>query len=221
MRWCESACTYKAGEHHERGNCRMPHYYKLILAFLLFASSCASFAADPFTPGFRVPERTDQFEFQPCSACHEYMETNPNPRLLEEAPHYAEVLHGNAHMWCSTCHSLQPGQRDKLKLPSGNLVNMDQGYLVCAQCHNLEYRDWIYGAHGKRIDTWRGDRIILSCMECHNPHLGSGIQPRQPVAPPSVRKGLHKQKRHRYRQHCRHPWNECAQEQNEVTNGEQ
>jgi len=185
-----------------------------VMAILCLALSSAQ-AQVTDMPDFEVPSRVDQFEYQPCMACHEYTEPNPNWRYLEEAPHYATVEHGNAKMWCTQCHSLE--SRDMFVTPSGQLIDMDKGYIVCAQCHNDVYTDWMHGAHGKRIGTWHGKRVIQSCMACHNPHHGPGIQPRRPVAFPGVRQGLghQHQHRHRHQKGCDRSWEPCSQTQSE------
>lgn len=140
---------------------------------------------------FTVLSRENKLEFLPCDSCHQYMESSPTPRLLPEAPHFPELKHGKADIWCTTCHVLD--NREKLRLLSGKLVSFDQAYLVCGQCHAAAYQDWQYGAHGKRVKSWRGERQIYTCAECHNPHVNPGIQPRQPMPPP----GLRAQHRHR------------------------
>lgn len=182
------------------------------LIALMLISICPLHAEETQTPDFQVPSRVDQFQFQPCMACHEYTEANPNWRFLEEAPHYANVEHGNAQMWCTQCHSLE--SRDKFVIPSGKLIEMDKGYIVCAQCHNDVYRDWTYGAHGKRIGNWQGKREIQSCMACHNPHHGPGIKPRHPLPPPGVRKGLKRDQRE-HLQRCKFRWEQCVYEEGE------
>ncbi len=187
----------------------MYRFGKLLLAALLLSVTSAH-AQNPDSPEFEVPSRVNQFEYQPCMACHEYTEPNPNWRFLEMAPHYAEVRHGNAVMWCTSCHSLE--SRDKFITPAGKLVDMDKGYIVCAQCHNDVYNDWMHGAHGKRIENWQGKRTIHSCMECHNPHHGPGIRPRRPLPPPGVRKGLTRPGTHEM-QRCKYSWEECVYEE--------
>ena len=144
---------------------------------------------------FTVLSRQDKLEFFPCDSCHQYMETNPTPRILTEAPHFPELNHGKADIWCTTCHTLD--NREKLRLLSGELVTFEQAYRICGQCHATTYRDWQYGAHGKRVKRWHGERQIYNCAECHNPHVNPGIQPRQPMPPPGVRA----QHRHRHAWH--------------------
>jgi Zn finger protein HypA/HybF involved in hydrogenase expression len=136
-------------------------------------------------PEFNVLSRQDKFEYFPCDSCHQYMETDPTPRRLPEAPHFPELKHGNADIWCTTCHTLE--KRERLRLFSGELVEFDKAYLVCGQCHNNAYQDWRFGAHGKRIKKWQGERQIYNCAECHNPHVNPGIQQRPPLSPPGVR----------------------------------
>lgn len=146
---------------------------------------------------FEVVSRADDFEFFPCDGCHEEMEPDPTPRELTEAPHFPELNHGDADIWCTTCHMLD--DREYLHTLSGKRVGFDQAYLVCAQCHIGAYRDWRYGAHGKRVKRWRGGRQVFNCTGCHDPHMDPGIRPRKPKPPPGVRAGLQRQERVRHR----------------------
>lgn len=148
---------------------------------------------------FKVVSRADEFEFFPCNECHEDMEPDPTPRELTEAPHFPELQHGEADIWCTTCHSLD--KREYLRTLSGKLVEFDMAYLVCAQCHNPAYEDWRYGAHGKRVKQWRGGRQVFNCTSCHNPHMDPGIEARKPKPPPGVRAGLQRRERARHRGH--------------------
>ena len=194
---------------------RFSFYFFGLCIFGLILSSLAVAEDDQ---EYTVQSRSNQFEFIPCAACHAYTEPNPTPRFLEEAPHYAEVKHGSAQMWCTDCHAFE--NRDMLVTPSGELVNLDKGYVVCAQCHSDTFRDWKRGAHGKRIGNWQGDRTINSCMDCHNPHHGPGIKPRSPMPPPGVRKGLTRAEVEHPERHCRYRWEQCVYQNNEDENVE-
>ena len=45
--------------------------------------------------------------------------------------------------------------------------------------------------HGKRAGSWQGQRQVYDCIHCHNPHQPA-LLPREPMAPPPVRAGLHR-----------------------------
>lgn len=140
-------------------------------------------AATPFS----VVARKDSLQFFPCAQCHAHMQPNPEPRKLVSAPHPAALDHGGGRMWCVDCHSLE--DRNHLKTIRDELVDFNDSYLVCGQCHADRQKDWYFGGHGKRAANWRGDREIYSCTHCHDPH-SPGLKPRAPSDPPPVRAGL-------------------------------
>lgn len=197
--------------------------YRKELVFLLCLAlfPIAAIAEDDgkTTPVFSVLSRQHKLEFLPCDSCHQYMESSPTPRPLPEAPHFPELKHGNANIWCTTCHNLD--NRERLRLLSGALVDFDKAYLVCGQCHNKAYEDWRFGAHGKRVKMWRGKREIYNCTECHNPHINPGIQPRQPMSPPGMRAGHSLQHQERVQQRHRHAWQGNSSPATEVSNAAQ
>jgi hypothetical protein len=147
----------------------------------------AAFAGYAGAPPFTVVPRKDQLTFFPCSACHAALTPNPVPRKLVAAPHPAALQHGNGRIWCLDCHQLK--DRDHLHTLAGQPVDFDQAYLVCGQCHFNRQKDWYFGAHGKRVANWAGQRVIYNCTFCHDPH-SPGLKPRAPSAAPPVRAGL-------------------------------
>lgn len=153
---------------------------------------------------FQVISRMNRLDFFPCGECHDDLEPDPTPRELSEAPHFATLQHGQADIWCTTCHSLQA--REYLHTLTGKRVEFDRAYLVCAQCHSDAYADWKYGAHGKRVRNWRGGREVLNCTACHDPHKDPGIEPRPPQPPPGVRADLPRQQRRRHHGGGRWGW---------------
>ena len=138
-------------------------------------------------PAFQVVSRQDKLTFYPCTQCHQYMKPNPEPRRLVAAPHPAALDHGKGRMWCLDCHSKD--DRAYLRTINDSKVSFNESYLVCGQCHATRQQDWYFGAHGKRVRNWQGERTIYSCVHCHDPHSPS-IKPRKPSAPPPVRAGL-------------------------------
>jgi dihydrofolate reductase len=114
-------------------------------------------------------------------------ETNLEIRQLEEEHAELTLEHGGERFWCLTCH--HPDNRDYLRSLKNNAIDFDQSYRLCGQCHFQRQKDWFFGAHGKRIGNWLGQRKLYLCTECHDPHSPS-IKPIKPNPPPKVRKGL-------------------------------
>jgi hypothetical protein len=157
--------------------------------------------ASPLT----VVPRKAQLALFPCSQCHKAMPLNPQPRKLVNAPHPAALQHGKGRLWCLDCHL--GNDRDALHSVGGAKIDFDQSYLLCGQCHSARHRDWTFGAHGKRVAGWTGERQIYSCTHCHDPH-DPLIQGRAPSKPPAVRAGLTPM--NRVPEHAPLPWQRNA-----------
>ena len=52
-------------------------------------------------------------------------------------------------------------------------------------CHFTETDAWAAGGHGKRLDGWRGRRVVMGCADCHDPH-DPAPRPRTPFAGPHL-----------------------------------
>jgi hypothetical protein len=137
-------------------------------------------------PDYTVRSRQDELAHYPCEACHAHLPVNETPRKLA-APHPAGLDHGGSRLWCLDCHA--PDKRNQLVTLRGERLGFDEADRVCAQCHYQPHRDWVFGAHGKRVANWRGERELYSCAHCHNPHAPA-LAPRPPEPPPPVRAGL-------------------------------
>ncbi len=118
---------------------------------------------------FWTETRHDKIERFRCSNCH-----NNNEAPIDKA---AKVAHGNivlVHgpenkpLKCFTCHNQD--ERDFLNTERGTKIEMDHSYQMCGQCHFRQKRDWVGGAHGKRISYWAGKRTVMNCASCHDPH---------------------------------------------------
>ncbi len=118
---------------------------------------------------FWTETRKDKIERFRCSQCH-------NNKKVEIAG-AAEMAHGDIVLvhggrekpfYCFTCHKWD--ERDFLVTEKGLKVDMDHSYQMCGQCHFREQKDWIGGAHGKRVSFWAGRRVVKNCASCHNPH---------------------------------------------------
>lgn len=141
-------------------------------------------------PAFLVIPSVRDAELYPCSSCHQWTPGNPEPRPLKKPHDNFELqhgLHGKGRFWCSTCHDME-GSRT-LKTLEGVPLGFGEAYLLCSQCHVNQARDWSYGAHGKRLEDWRGTRRVYDCTACHYQH-SPAWSPRQAKAGPPVRQGL-------------------------------
>lgn len=137
-------------------------------------------------PAFSVAPSDKQEEFQSCAKCHTLI--TMFPEMAEQQPsHTVNVDHGQGAMQCSTCHDVNDFV--SFHSPTGEKLKLDQAHQVCGNCHGNRYRDWHFGAHGKRLNNWQGKRVISSCAHCHDPH-SPAIKPRKPMPPPSAREGL-------------------------------
>jgi hypothetical protein len=123
----------------------------------------------PFSPGVF-----------PCTDCHDPKnEVDKTRRELSE--HDFKFEHDAQHRWCLDCHDA--GNRDRLRLASGDLIEFGESYKLCGQCHGDKYRDWRAGIHGRRTGFWNGKKKYLLCVNCHNPH-SPRFKPLKPSPPP-------------------------------------
>ena len=135
----------------------------------------------PFDVRLRTPELT-QF---PCASCHVGPVTS-GTRGTEEHADVQPVHPEGLSERCETCHSrANPGE---LALQNGETASLDQAYRLCAQCHYAQGDAWAGGAHGKRLAGWRGQRVVMSCTECHDPHAPA-FDTRIPFRGPRILRG--------------------------------
>ena len=118
---------------------------------------------------FWTETRKDKMQRFKCSQCH-----NNKPVSIPKA---AEVAHGDIRLnhgspdkplSCYTCHNKE--ERDFLVTEAGTKIDMNHSYQMCGQCHFRQRKDWVGGAHGKRLSYWAGQRVVKNCASCHNPH---------------------------------------------------
>jgi hypothetical protein len=136
----------------------------------------------------RIPVLEDKGVY-PCTDCHDgdMVENNPKERKLEDEHGELVLEHGGGRFWCLTCHHEE--ERDKLRSLKGEPIDYDDSHLLCGQCHFRSQRDFFFGAHGKRLDSWRGERKVLACTACHDAHSPS-IKKRKPYRADRLREGL-------------------------------
>jgi hypothetical protein len=116
---------------------------------------------------FHVLDRRPSIRRFPCSECHA---TQGSPAGDRRA-HFGIVLdHAPAAvMNCATCHGSAMAA-DSLALMGGGRMAFELSHRLCAQCHFEQARDFLGGAHGKRVHGWQGRRVLQSCVSCHDPH---------------------------------------------------
>jgi hypothetical protein len=128
----------------------------------------------------RTPDRTQY----PCTSCHVAGGVVVTPERIEDAHRDIQPVHpAETGATCGTCHAAD--QVDRLVLFSGERLTLDHAYRLCAQCHFTQVNDWAVGAHGKRLDGWRGPRIIMGCADCHDPH-SPALEARVPYPGPHL-----------------------------------
>lgn len=118
---------------------------------------------------FYTETRKDRITRFKCSGCH----TNEPVKIRDAAAmSHADIQvdHGEkgTPLSCNTCHN--PDKRDYLQTHKDDKIDMNHVYNLCGECHFRQKKDWIGGAHGKRISHWAGERVVKNCTSCHNPH---------------------------------------------------
>ena len=149
-----------------------------------------AYALFPGAPPFSVIPSVRDRDMHPCSNCHTWTKSDLTPRRLKKPHDNFELkhgLHGKGEFWCFTCHTLDG--KGGLRTFEGRKLDFNEAYILCSQCHVQETRDWVFGAHGKRVANWQGERQVYNCTVCHYQHDPS-IEPRAALAGPVVRQGL-------------------------------
>ena len=118
---------------------------------------------------FYVQKRKEAIGRFKCSQCHDGQKGN-SPQAKALAHGNIALNHGEKKkpLACDSCHDQD--SRDLLVTTQGRKVAMDHSYQLCGQCHFREKKDWIGGAHGKRLLFWAGRRVVANCTYCHDPH---------------------------------------------------
>lgn len=118
---------------------------------------------------FRVLARKEAVERFRCSNCHtdKAVMVNNGFNLTHGDVVLNHGMDGNK-LSCIDCHHTK--DRDALEDKKGNKIDFDHSYQLCGQCHFRQKRDWLGGAHGKRVEHWAGERVVYNCTTCHNPH---------------------------------------------------
>lgn len=133
---------------------------------------------------FDLALRSEELGLYPCASCHlpgaEVVQTE---RIGDAHGDIQPVHPSESEGRCLNCHAVDDVER--LELASGERVGLDHAYRLCAQCHFAQVDTWAGGAHGKRLDGWRGPRVVMGCADCHDPHRPA-VQPRIPYPGPQL-----------------------------------
>ena len=117
---------------------------------------------------FWTEARKDKVKRYKCSQCHNNKEVKVVKAAEMAHGDIVQVHGGREPLACFTCH--KKDERDFLVTEKGVKVDMDHVYQMCVQCHFRQQKDWVGGAHGKRISYWAGQRVVKNCTFCHDPH---------------------------------------------------
>lgn len=118
---------------------------------------------------FWTETRKDKIERFKCSQCHDNNAVTV-ARAAEIAHGDIMLVHGGKEnpLTCFTCHKREA--RDFLVTETDLKIDLDHSYRMCGKCHFRQKKDWVGGAHGKRVSYWTGERVVQNCTSCHNPH---------------------------------------------------
>jgi hypothetical protein len=120
----------------------------------------------------------------PCTSCHFGGRVTMTDTRVTDAHQNIQPVHpAQLGAVCSTCHA--PDNVERLALKSAERSTFDHAYRLCAQCHFAQAEAWAGGGHGKRLDGWQGRRVVMNCVDCHDPHRPA-IEPRTPFRAPQL-----------------------------------
>ena len=128
--------------------------------------------------------RSRNLDQYPCTSCHLGRKIVMAETRVGDAHQNIEPVHPHrTGARCSTCHA--GDNVELLALADGKRATLDETYRLCAQCHFEQVDNWAAGAHGKRLDGWQGRRVVMACVECHDPHKPA-LEPRVPFRAPQI-----------------------------------
>ncbi|MFD2726323.1 multiheme c-type cytochrome [Hyunsoonleella rubra] len=118
---------------------------------------------------FLIPERKGQIKSFACIECHNVGLDKLQSKDIKKAHWEITLAHADeSTMNCATCHNGE--DMNALNTLTGNKVDFNKSYKLCAQCHSSQFEDWKGGAHGKKVAGWAPPRASYTCVNCHNPH---------------------------------------------------
>lgn len=133
---------------------------------------------------YSIAMRSENLTYYPCSSCHVAGRGVLSQERAGDVHQDIQPVHpAENNAVCSACHV--SGDPEWLTLAGMDPVPLNEAYRLCAQCHFIQVDAWAGGGHGKRLDSWRGPRVVMGCTDCHNPH-DPGIPTRIPFPGPRV-----------------------------------
>lgn len=154
-----------------------PYHGKLTSDPLLVDSELITITEGEHT--FLIPERKGQIKSFACTECHSRPVAQMKNMDAQKAHWDIKLNHANSEiMNCSTCHN--GNDMNNLNALTGQNIDFNLSYKLCAQCHFSQFEDWKGGAHGKKVAGWAPPRASMTCVNCHNPH-SPGFEKRWPV----------------------------------------
>ncbi len=177
------ACKHKEGEYHslkEKIEEEGKKYHDTDISSEAFIGDIKTIEITEGAHTFLIPERKNQIKSFACIECHSKpLVDMQNNTAIQKAHWDIELVHANENtMNCATCHN--GVDMDNLNTLTGNAVDFNRSFKLCAQCHSSQFEDWKGGAHGKNIGGWAKPRAAMTCVNCHNPHQPQ-IAPAWPV----------------------------------------
>ena len=154
-----------------------PYHGKLTSDPLLVDSELITITEGEHT--FLIPERKGQIKSFACTECHSRPVAQMKNMDAQKAHWDIKLNHANSEvMNCATCHN--GNDMNNLNALTGQNIDFNLSYKLCAQCHFSQFEDWKGGAHGKKVAGWAPTRASMTCVNCHNPH-SPGFEKRWPV----------------------------------------
>lgn len=154
-----------------------PYHGKLSSDPLLVDSELITITEGEHT--FLIPERKGQIKSFACTECHTRPVAQMKNSDAQKAHWDIKLNHANSDvMNCATCHN--GNDMNNLNALTGQNIDFNLSYKLCAQCHFSQFEDWKGGAHSKKVAGWAPPRASMTCVNCHNPH-SPGFEKRWPV----------------------------------------
>ena len=168
-----SSCKHKENEYHsitDKIEAESKHYKGTTISSEKFIEELHMIEITEGVHTFLIPERKSQIKSYDCTECHSKpLVEMQRDKEAKKAHWNVRLLHADTNtMNCGSCHD--GSSMDNLTSLTGNSVDFNLSYQVCAQCHTKQFQDWKGGAHGKGIESWAPPRASMTCVNCHNPH---------------------------------------------------
>lgn len=125
-----------------------PYHGKLSSDPLLVDSELITITEGEHT--FLIPERKGQIKSFACTECHTRPVAQMKNSDAQKAHWDIKLNHANSDvMNCATCHN--GNDMNNLNALTGQNIDFNLSYKLCAQCHFSQFEDWKGGAHGKKL----------------------------------------------------------------------